>query len=202
MRRRDLIALAAGAVAWSRPLSARAQQKAMPVIGYLSSVSPGPSASLVAAFRQGLSDTGYVEGQNLAIEYRWAGGSFDRLPALAADLVGHKVDLIATAGGPPPALAAKGATSTIPIVFSGVGDPIGVGLVTSLARPGGNITGFSLMNIELMPKRLALLSELVPQAMFIGMVVSPKDTVVKRMVCEGRKEARARRVQIPMGKAS
>ncbi|HZK88694.1 MAG TPA: ABC transporter substrate-binding protein [Stellaceae bacterium] len=202
MRRRDLIALAAGAVAWSRPLSAQAQQKAMPVIGYLSSVSPGPSASLVAAFRQGLSDTGYVEGQNLAIEYRWAGGSFDRLPALAADLVGHKVDLIATAGGPPPALAAKGATSTIPIVFSGVGDPIGVGLVTSLARPGGNITGFSLMNIELMPKRLALLSELVPQARFIALLVNPNNPNAERMVREVREAARAKGVQLPIVKAS
>src|SRR5580700_10667601 len=159
MRRRDVMALLGGAL--GLPLVAQAAQKPMPVIGYLSSVSPGPSASLVAAFRQGPSDVGYVEGQNLAIEYRWAEGSFDRLPALAADLVGHKVDLIATAGGPPPALAAKGATSTIPIIFSGVGDPVGAGLVTSLARPGGNITGFSLMNIELMPKRLALLSELV-----------------------------------------
>ena len=174
----------------------------MPVIGYLSSVSPGPSASLVAAFRQGLSDTGYVEGQNLAIEYRWAEGSFDRLPALAADLVGHKVDLIATAGGPPPALAAKGATSTIPIVFSGVGDPIGVGLVTSLARPGGNITGFSLMNIELMPKRLALLSELVPQARFIALLVNPNNPNAERMVREVREAARAKGVQLPIVKAS
>jgi putative ABC transport system substrate-binding protein len=200
MRRRELIALFGGAVALWSP-TARAQ-KATPVIGYLSSVSPGPSASLVAAFRQGLSGTGYVEGQNLAIEYRWAEGSFDRLPALAADLVGHKVDLIATAGGPPPALAAKGATSTIPIVFSGVGDPIGVGLVTSLARPGGNITGFSLMNIELMPKRLALLSELVPQAKFIALLVNPNNPNAERMVQEVREAARAKGVQLPILKAS
>jgi putative ABC transport system substrate-binding protein len=203
MRRRELIALFGGAVAlWSPTVRA---QKATPVIGYLSSVSPGPSASLVAAFRQGLSDTGYVEGQNLAIEYRWAEGSFDRLPALAADLIGHKVDLIATAGGPPPALAAKGATSTIPIVFSGVGDPIGVGLVTSLARPGGNITGFSLMNIELMPKRLALLSELVPQAKFIALLVNPNNPNnpnAERMVREVREAARAKGVQLPVLKAS
>jgi putative tryptophan/tyrosine transport system substrate-binding protein len=145
MRRRELMLLLGGMMtaAWAL----RAQQKAMPVIGFLNSTSPGPNAANVAAFRQRLSATGYVEGQNLAIEYRWAEGHGDRLPAMAADLVGRTVDLIATiAGGP--ALAAKSATSTIPIVFIGVGDSVELGLVASLARPGRNLTGFTNMFLE------------------------------------------------------
>jgi putative ABC transport system substrate-binding protein len=128
----------------------------------------------MAAFRQGLSETGHVEGQTVALEYRWAKGRFERLPALAADLVGRKVDVIATLGGSPSALAAKGATSTIPIVFSS-GDPVGQGLVASLARPAGNLTGFSIMDTELMPKRVELLSELVPQAKVIALLVNPNN---------------------------
>src|SRR5437016_9731069 len=162
MRRRKFIALLGGTVAaW--PFAARAQQKAMPLIGVLNTGSPGPSISpLMVAFRQGLSEAGYIEGQNLAIENRWAEDNYDRLPALAADLVGRKVDLI-MAGSPPSAIAAKNATSTIPIVFRGGSDPVGDGLVASLARPGGNLTGVSMLTGELTGKRLELLSELVRQ---------------------------------------
>jgi putative ABC transport system substrate-binding protein len=201
MRRRDLLALLGGAAAL-RPLAAHAQQKAMPVIGYLSTGSPSTAAAVVAAFHQGLSETGYVDGQNLAIEYRWVEGSYDRLSALAADLVGRKVELIATGGGTPAALAAKSATATIPIVFIGVGDPVGDGLVANLARPGGNITGLSSMNIELMPKRLELLSEMVPQAGVIALLVNPKFSGAERQMRDVQAAARAKRVQLPILKAS
>src|SRR6266581_5162151 len=144
MNRRELLLLLGGAVIASRSL--HAQQKAMPVIGFLGAGSPGSQAALIAAFREGLSQTGWVEGQNLTIEYRWAEGRLDRLPALATDLVDRKVDVIAAMAGTPPAVAAKGATSTIPIVFSG-GDPVGLGLVASLARPGGNLTGVSSLDL-------------------------------------------------------
>ena len=180
MRRRKFVALLGGVVAaW--PFAARAQQKAMPVIGFLSTGSPGASSHRLAAFRQGLSEAGYVEGQNLAIEYRWAEGHYDRLPALAADLVGRKVDLI-VASSPPSALAAKSATSTIPIVFRGGGDPVGDGLVASLARPGGNLTGVSFVADELTAKRLELLSELVPRARVIALLVNPNNPSAERVI--------------------
>jgi putative ABC transport system substrate-binding protein len=172
MNRRELMLLLAGALTAARAV--RAQQKAMPVIGYLASGSPGALAPLVAAFHQGLIEAGYVEGQNVAIEYRWLEGHYDRLPALAADLVGRKVDVIA-AGGMPLALAAKSATSTIPIVFMIGTDPVELGLVASLARPGGNLTGIAIMSTELMPKRLELLSELVPRATMIALLVNPNN---------------------------
>jgi putative tryptophan/tyrosine transport system substrate-binding protein len=200
MRRRDLLTLV-GAGLIVRPAAAGAQkkQKPMPVIGYLSFASPGPFAPLVAALRQGLSETDYVEGQNVAIEYRWAEGHYDRLPALAADLVGRKVDVIA-ASGPPSALAAKSATSTIPIVFSS-GDPIGEGPVTSLARPGANLTGVSLFTAELMPKLVELLSELVPQAGVIALLVNPNNPNTEPMIRDVQQAARAKGVQLPILKA-
>jgi len=169
MRRREFLLLLATNMMAARAV--RAQQKSMPVIGFLGSASPGLTEHILPAFHQGLSDIGYVEGQNLAIEYRWAEGHYDRLAALAADLVVRKVELIA-ADGIPAALAAKTATSTIPIVFS-VGDPVDLGLVASLARPGGNLTGVSTMAPELSPKRLELLSELVPGVGAIALLVNP-----------------------------
>src|SRR5215471_2733191 len=201
MRRRDFIMFLAGAMAaW--PLAARAQQKAMPVIGVLNtgsaSASSGPS---MGAFRQGLRETGYVEGQNLAIEYRWAEGRYDRLPALAADLVGRKVDLIATSGGTPPARAAQNATSTIPIVFVG-GDPIADRLVASLARPGGNLTGMIFMTAEMVPKRLELLSELVPQAGVIALLVNPDNPLPEPIMRDVQEAARAKGVQLQILKAA
>jgi putative ABC transport system substrate-binding protein len=196
MNRRELMLLA-GAMTAARGI--RAQQKAMPVIGYLSGGSPDESAPL--AFRRGLSDTGYVEGQNVAIEYRWAEGHYDRLPALAADLVGHKVDVIATTGGPS-VLAAKSATSTIPIVFSSGADPVELGLVASLARPGGNLTGVNFISIELMPKRLELLSDLVPQARVITLLVNPNNPIAERIIGNMQEAARAKGVQLAILMAS
>jgi putative ABC transport system substrate-binding protein len=173
VNRRKLLLLLSGAITVPRAL--RAQQKAMPVIGFLNPTSPGPLAPFVAAFRQGLSDTGYLEGQNVALEYRWAEGDSDRLPALAADLVSRKLNVIASTGGIAPALAAKNATATIPIVFVSGSDPVADGLVASLARPDGNVTGFTLLFEELTPKRLELLSELVPQARKIGLLINPNN---------------------------
>jgi putative tryptophan/tyrosine transport system substrate-binding protein len=199
VKRRELMLLLGGAALW--PLAARAQQKPMPVIGYLASSSLVPSAANVAAFRQGLSEAGYVEGQNLALEYRRAEGSYDRLPALAADLVGRKVDLIVASGSTPAALAAKSASSTIPIVFTGVSDPVAAGLVTSLARPGGNVTGLSVFFGELAPKRLELLSDLVPQARVIALLVNPNAPDTERLIREMQEAARAKRVELQILKA-
>jgi putative ABC transport system substrate-binding protein len=194
VNRRELMLLLSAALTASHSL--RAQQKAMPVIGWLSSASPGPFAPFVAAFHQGLSETGYVEGQNLAIEYRWAEGRYERLPALAADLVGRKVDVIATSGGTSPAIAAKSATLTIPIVFETGADPVEKGLVASLARPGGNLTGFTILTAELMPKRLELLSEMVPQAKMIALLANPNNLAAERMIQDVQEAARAKGVQL------
>jgi len=171
MRRRDVIAGLSVAAFW--PLTARAEQPTMRVVGYLSSRSPDESAPHVAAFRQGLAEAGAVEGKNIAIEYRWAKGEYDRLPALATELVQRKVAVLATVGGEPSALAAKAATATIPIVAIFTTDPIKLGIVASLGRPEGNITGISVLNAPLEAKRLGLLRDLLPQATKLAVLVNP-----------------------------
>jgi putative ABC transport system substrate-binding protein len=201
VRRRELM-LVGCAITVARGV--RAQQKAMPVIGFLGPFQPTMNALIeleLAAFRQGLSETGYVEGQNVAIEYRRAEGHYDRLPALAADLVARKVEVIVTEGGDSATSAAKQATSTIPILFHTVNDPVATGFVASLARPGGNLTGVSLMQAEMMLKRLELLLEVVPQARVIALLVNPNELSTERIIAQMQEAARAKRVDLRVLKA-
>src|SRR6516225_12395048 len=189
MRRREFITLLGGAAAW--PLAARAQQS-VPVIGLLHSASPNAFAPFLAALREGLGEAGYVDGQNVRMEFRWAEGQYDRLSAMAAELVDQKVTLIIAGGGDPPALAAKAATTTIPIVFTGSDDPVAFGLVTSLSRPGGNVTGVGVFQSELEVKRFMLLRDLAPAIPRIAMLVNPGSPTADRDV--GAVEAAARAV--------
>jgi putative ABC transport system substrate-binding protein len=201
MKRREFITLLAGAgAAW--PLAARAQQPAMPVIGFLDVRSPEALGERLRGFRQGLQQTGYVEGENVAIEYRWAENQTDRLPALAADLVRRRVAVIVTAA-PPPAFAAKAATTTIPIVFNVGSDPVKLGLVASLARPGGNLTGISILSVELSAKRLELLREVVPRAIRVAVLVNPANpSITETTLGELEPASRAMGLQIQVLKAS
>jgi len=200
MRRRDFMTVLAGAAAY--PTLAGAQQKAMPVIGILAFASPENAGAqrMLAAFREGLGEAGYVEGRNIAIEYRWAETHFDRLPALAADLVNRNVDLIVTEGGDVSVHAAKQATSTIPVVFHTNSDPVASGLVASLARPGGNLTGFSMHGLA--AKRVELISELVPQAKAIAILVNPDDPSANEDIRDAQDAARVKGVQLHVVKAS
>ncbi len=199
MRRRDLI-VAVAAVSVLRSLAAQARSE-LPVVGYINAAAPADAADLVDAFRQGLSEAHYVEGQNVAIEYRWAEGHYDKLPQLAADVVGRQVAVIA-ATSTPVALAAKAATSAIPIVFTIGGDPVKVGLVASLSRPGGNITGFTRYNVELGPKRLELLHDLMPGARGVGLLVNPSNPNTALLSAEIEKAAEALGLAVTLIRAS
>jgi ABC-type uncharacterized transport system substrate-binding protein len=200
MKRREFISLLGGAAAW--PLAARAQQPAIPVIGFLGSPSAAEWAHLVDAFREGLKEIGYVEGQNAAIEYRWAEGHYDRLPRLADDLVRRNVAVIFAAGSPAPALAAKAATATIPIVFANGADPVNFGLVASLNRPGGNITGVSFLAADLGAKRLGLIHELAPNVAVGAVLINPSNLNAESVARDARESARSLGLQFHVLNAS
>jgi putative ABC transport system substrate-binding protein len=192
--RRDFIGLVGGSIAACSPIAAKSQQPAMPVIGYLNGGSP--FAATLDAFRQGLGENGYVEGRNVAIELRWAEGDYDRLPNLAAELVRRNVTVIAAGGGDLAARAAKAATSTVPIVFTSGDDPVTTGLVTSLARPGGNLTGVSFFVVELHAKRFELIFELVPQAKVVALLVNPLSPQTERVVQAMQQTVSSKRIQL------
>ena len=200
MRRREFITLVGGSAAW--PLVARAQQPAMPIVGFLDSRSPDALVDRLRAFRQGLKDTGYVEGENVTIIYRWADNQLDRLPVLAAELVHRPVTVIASSGGLPPALAAKATTTTIPIAFLSADDPVRRGLVASLARPGGNLTGINFLNNELGTKQLELLRELVPTTARVALLLNPANPTGAEVTNDVESAARALGVQIQVVHAS
>lgn len=200
MQRRKFITFLGGAAA-AYSVAARAQQ-GMPLIGFVSSRSPSESAEVVAAFRQGLRETGFIEGQNLGIAFRWAEGHYDRLPALAAELVNLRVAVLYSAGGPPAALAAKAATSNIPIVFSAANDPVALGLVLSLNRPGGNVTGMSLFASDLWAKNVELLKELVPTATVMAYLINPSSPSVTAYLKGAAEAARALGIDIHLLNAS
>jgi putative tryptophan/tyrosine transport system substrate-binding protein len=202
MRRREFVQIGIATTLAAWPIAARAQQKAMPLIGFLHSGSLGPAGDFVTAFRQSLSENGYAEGLNVLIEYRWADGYVDRLPALAAELVARRVDVIVASGGSPPTIAPKRATAAIPIVFANVGNPVEQGLAASLARPGGNLTGISILLGELTQKRIELLTELVPQARVIGLLVNPKNPNNETTVGDPRHAARTKGARIEILEAS
>jgi putative ABC transport system substrate-binding protein len=200
MRRRAFITLLGGSAAW--PLAARAQQPALPVIGFLGAPSSASYVQNVASIRRGLNEAGYVEGRNVTIEYRWADGQYDRLPALASELAGMGVAIIVPIGGAPSVVAAKNATSTIPIVFAMTADPVQLGLVASLNRPGGNITGIAILGVALEAKRLEKLHELVPSAKLIAVLVNPKNPQVEIQTSELAVASRAAGQEILVLKAS
>jgi putative tryptophan/tyrosine transport system substrate-binding protein len=200
LRRRELITLLGGAAVW--PLAVNAQQPPMPVIGFLNSGSPAERAPFIAAFRQGLKETGYVEGQTVVIEYRFAEGRYDRLPSLAFDLVRREVAVIAATGDTVSPLAAKGATTTIPIVFVAGSDPVKDGLVASFNRPGGNITGVSIISSALVSKQFELLHELVPQAAVVGILLNPSNPNVGFELSDLQSAAQTMGVQLAVLRAS
>ena len=200
MKRRDLITLLGGAAAW--PFAARAQQPAIPVIGFLNTRSADVSSHLVAALRRGLAENGYVEGQTVTVEYRWANGQYDRLPALAAELAHRPMAVLVATGGEPAAMAAKAATSTIPIVFAIGGDPVKLGLVASYSRPGGNATGINILTNVLAAKRLGLLHELVPKATTVGFLINPIFPTAENPLSDTQEAARAIPVQLYVLRAS